>query len=384
MQLLTEKRWGPAAIRANASAACLAAGLCFSLAGCKQAAPASDATLALAVQTQLAADSALNGQPVQASVQGGVATLNGTVSNSAEKTIAGRDAAGVQGVREVMNNLSIGSAPGVVTAMAPAPVPLPAPVQRTPALVKPSAATSPARIDRRALPQARVPAPVERDNQAGGNAVATPSYSSLNTPPPPPPAPAPPAFRNVTVSAGSTIPVRVTETLDSATTQQGAAFSGVVASDVVVEGMVAIPAGSAVSGHVDAVQEAAHYKGASLLTVSLSSVTRRGEHIGLSTDPYSVEGKARGKNTAEKVGGGAAVGAILGGIFGGGKGAGIGAAAGGGLGAGANTITRGEQVQIPSESVVRFHLASPLSLRVRVDAGGHSADPGLQQHPPQS
>jgi hypothetical protein len=131
------------------------------------------------------------------------------------------------------------------------------------------------------------------------------------------------------------------------------------------------------------VQEAAHYKGSSLLTVELTSINRRGEKLAITTEPYSVEGKGRGKNTAEKVGGGAAVGAILGGILGGGKGAAIGAAAGGGVGAGANTITRGEQVQIPSESLIRFRLTNSLALKVptKNTESTTSTNPDLQQRP---
>ena len=130
---------------------------------------------------------------------------------------------------------------------------------------------------------------------------------------------------------------------------------------------------------MDAVQEAAHFKGSSLLTISLTSITRRGEHIAVASDPYSVKGKGRGANTAEKAGGGAAVGAILGGIFGGGKGAAIGAAAGGGVGAGSQAVTRGQQVQIESESVVRFHLSAPIAVKVRTDGGdSHGDQQGLQ------
>jgi hypothetical protein len=111
---------------------------------------------------------------------------------------------------------------------------------------------------------------------------------------------------------------------------------------------------------------------------------RHGEKIAINTDPYSVQGKGRGANTAAKVGGGAAVGAILGGIIGGGKGAAIGAAAGGGVGAGANTITRGEQVQIPSETLIRFNLTNTLSLRVPTngETENPTPNPTLQQHPP--
>jgi hypothetical protein len=111
------------------------------------------------------------------------------------------------------------------------------------------------------------------------------------------------------------------------------------------------------------VQEAAHYKGNALLSVELTNINPRGEHIPVSTDTFTKEGAGRGKNTAEKVGGGAAVGAILGGILGGGKGAAIGAAAGGGVGAGANTVTRGQQVQIPSETLVQFRLTNSIAVR---------------------
>ncbi len=109
-------------------------------------------------------------------------------------------------------------------------------------------------------------------------------------------------------------------------------------------------------------QDAAHFKGSSLLTITLTSVSVKGDRLPVSTDPYSLEGKGRGKNTAEKVGGGAVVGAILGGIFGGGKGAAIGAAAGGGVGAGANAVTKGQEVTIPSESIVRFKLTNSFSV----------------------
>jgi hypothetical protein len=175
---------------------------------------------------------------------------------------------------------------------------------------------------------------------------------------------------NVTIAAGTSIPVRITQTLDSASTQTGDKFTGVVASDIVEDGVVVLPQGTPVTGRVDEAKDAAHFKGSSLLSISLTSISRRGERIDVASEPYTKQGEGRGKNTAEKVGGGAAVGAILGGILGGGKGAAIGATAGGGVGAGANTITRGQQVQIQSESVVRFKLSNPIMVRVTTGGGG--------------
>ncbi len=70
-----------------------------------------------------------------------------------------------------------------------------------------------------------------------------------------------------------------------------------------------------------------------------------GRSYSIETDQYKREGSSRGKNTAAKVGVGAAIGAIIGGIAGGGKGAGIGAAAGGGLGGGVQPATKGQQIR---------------------------------------
>ena len=355
------------ATRALLAATALAVAL--SLSGCKSSAPAAptdDASLTAAVQSRIFGDDALKSEPINSSVQSGVATLNGNVSSEAARSLAAADAAQVAGIKTVVNNLSVQAAP---PAMSAAVVPPPPPVAPKKTLTpKPATKPKPASIVHESVP-ADVPPP---------QVAAAPPPPPQELPPPPPP----PAFRDITLQPDTTIPVRVTQTLDSATTQQGDSFSGTIATDIIIDGLVAIRQGTPVTGRVSAVQEAAHYKGNSLLTVELTSINRRGEKLAITTDPYSVEGKGRGKNTAEKVGGGAAVGAILGGILGGGKGAAIGAAAGGGVGAGANTITRGEQVQIPSESLVRFRLTNTLSLRVPTkNAESTPTNPDLQPRP---
>ncbi|MGD0443804.1 MAG: BON domain-containing protein, partial [Edaphobacter sp.] len=262
----------------------------------------------------------------------------------------------------------------------PPPTPAPAaPQPKQPSTIKPK----PAPVVRQAPPVE--PAP-EVATAPPAPSPAPPVEAPAPAPPPPPP---PPAFRNITVAPDTIIPIRITQTLDSATTQQGDLFTGTIATDVIVDNLVVIRQGTPVSGRVSAVQEAAHYKGSSLLTVELTSIDRRGEKIPVTTEPYSVQGKGRGANTAEKVGGGAAVGAILGGILGGGKGAAIGAAAGGGVGAGANTVTRGQQVQIASESLIRFKLTNTLALKVPTngETDNPASNPALQQRqanpPPQ-
>jgi hypothetical protein len=125
---------------------------------------------------------------------------------------------------------------------------------------------------------------------------------------------------------------------------------------------VALPRGASVTGRVIEAKDATHFSGSSMLSIELTGVDMKGQQISLVTAPYVQQGKGRGKNTAIKTGGGAALGAIIGGLAGGGKGAAIGAASGGGIGAGVNGVTRGEQVKIPAETLINFQLQSPVSV----------------------
>jgi len=354
-------------IFATARVASVALLLAAVLAGCKSTAPATDDTgLNTQVQSRLFSDQNLTGQAIQTSVSGGVVTLSGSVTSDTARIIASGDAGQVAGVKTVINNLVVQQpAPAPAVAAAPAPEPMPPTHDRDRDHDK-------ARKHSAAQPQ---PAPIVRNNPAPEPLPMPqpqPPAPVAQLQPPPPPAPAPPVVHNITLPAGTAIPVRITQTLDSATTQTGDKFTGAVASDIIVDGMVVLPQGTPVTGHVDEAKDAAHFKGSSLLTISLTSISHKGDRVQVATDPYSKQGEGRGKNSAEKVGGGAAVGAILGGILGGGKGAAIGAAAGGGVGAGANGVTRGQQVQIPSESVVRFKLSDPIILHVT--SGGNSGD----------
>jgi len=307
------------------------------ISGCKST--VDDTTLTTNVKAALAADPSISQQPIQETVQSGIVTLSGNVTDETASTVAAQDTAKVAGVKEVVNNLT-------VAGMAVAPT-----------ITSPAAPTEP-----------RLATPQEQQS------IAT------HQPLPPPPtysAPPPPAYRDITVPAGTSIPVRITQSLDSAVTQEGTPFSGIVTHEVVSDGLVVIPAGASVTGTVVAAHDAGHFKGNSLLSLQLTSLTRHAHAMPISTDAYTVEGKGRGENTAEKIGGGAAIGAVLGGIFGGGKGAAIGAGAGAGGGTLLQGATRGQQVVIPSESVIRFHLANSITVHTAEQPTG-PPEPGLQ------
>ena len=168
--------------------------------------------------------------------------------------------------------------------------------------------------------------------------------------------------KTVVLPEGTVIPIRMIDTLDSANAQPNQTFRGTLAGDLIGDGMIALPQGTTVVGRIVDAKDAAHFKGSALLSIELTAVETRGRSIPLVTDTYTKEGAGRGKNTAAKAGGGAALGAIIGALAGGGKGAAIGAVAGGGAGTAVNGVTRGQQVQIASESLVNFHLQSPVTV----------------------
>jgi hypothetical protein len=183
----------------------------------------------------------------------------------------------------------------------------------------------------------------------------------------------------VTLPAGTVIPIRMTDTLDSGKTQPNTVFHGSLAGDLIADGMVIARSGAPVTGRVIVAKDATHFAGSSELSIELTRIDTVDHPVDVVTDAYDKQGAGRGKNTAVKTGGGAAVGAILGGLLGGGKGAAIGAVTGGGVGAGVNGVTRGQQVQIPTETLVSFHLQSPVSVTTTKKVGDSRGGDGLQQ-----
>lgn len=358
------------ALLAAGAAAVLALSL---IAGCKSSQPAAptDQQLSSAIQSKIQGESALQGQNIQVSVSNGVATLSGNVIDDASRALAGNDSGNIPGVRTVVNNLTVQPQQ---QASAPAAAPAPAPA--------PESAPEPRHRDRSRRDRSRS----QPDEPAQREAYNPPPPMQQQAPPPPmqqqaPPPPPQPVVRRVTLPAGTEVPVILTEALDTKTAQPNDVFHATLAGDLMSNGVVALPRGASVLGQVVDAKEAAHFKGRAYISLDLTEVSAYGRHIDLQTDTFSKEGNARGKNTAEKSGGGALLGALIGGLAGGGKGAAIGAIAGGGAGAGVNAVTRGQEVQIPSESRLVFHLQAPVTLTVTIPPPGApvNPEPGLQQ-----
>ncbi len=343
--------------------------------GCKQQPASTDQQVASDVQAKIKGEQALSGQNIQVSVNSGIATLSGNVGDEASRALAGNDSGSVSGVKTVVNNLTVQAAPQAAAApaatAAPAPATAPAPPQR-------ASQDKQDKHRRRDRMHDEQPTPAPAPPQQTAETAPPPPVEA----PPPPPAPPKPVVKQVTLPAGTIVPVRITETLDSKTAQPNDVFHGSLAADLGTQGVIAIPHGVEVVGRVVDSHEAAHFKGAALLTLELTQLSAHGQKVTLVTDAYTKEGAARGKNTAEKAGGGAVLGAIIGGLAGGGKGAAIGGLAGAGAGTGVNAATRGQQVVIPTETLINFQLQSPITVTVTIPPTGAQTedvqDPKLQ------
>src|ERR1700744_6251076 len=184
-----------------------------------------------------------------------------------------------------------------------------------------------------------------------------------NPPPPPPPAAAPApqpqaavappaaplaAGSQVVIPAGQSLLIRMIDGVDSKTNNVGDIFHASLETDLNVNGTLVARKGTDVYGRLANAKGAGRLAGSSELQLELTRMGINGQDYPVVSSDYTMKGKGRGANTAEKVGGGAALGAIIGAIAGGGKGAAIGAGAGSAAGAGVNVITRGQQVKIRS------------------------------------
>ncbi|HET7871864.1 MAG TPA: hypothetical protein VFL42_05090, partial [Terriglobales bacterium] len=197
-------------------------------------------------------------------------------------------------------------------------------------------------------------------------ATTTSGSEVAQTAPPPPPPPQP---KKVTVPSGTSLSIRLIDTLDSEKNRVGDPFRATLNAPVVIDDEVVIPQDADVQGRVVDVKSAGRYAGAATLALELTTLSFNGKTYNLSTNQWTRETKGRGKSTAGKVGAGAAIGAIIGGIAGGGKGAAIGTIAGAGAGGGAATIGHGQQIHLGSEALLSFNLQN--SIVVTTQPGGN-------------
>ena len=187
-----------------------------------------------------------------------------------------------------------------------------------------------------------------------------------DTPAPPPESSLPdaPAAKippNV-IPAGTIISVRTVDEIDSGQDQAGQLFQASLAEPIIVDGKVLVAKDADVYGRLAEAKQSGTFTGRSQLRLELTGMVVNGQTIRVSTGEYEVIGKSRGASTAKRTVGGAALGAAIGAVADGGQGAAIGAAAGAAAGASSEIVTPGDQVRVPSETLLDFTLQHDVAL----------------------
>jgi len=232
----------------------------------------------------------------------------------------------VEGVKEVNDQMTV-----TVAQAEPAPEVTPAPV----------VARAPAPVRRAARPRPAAPAQQTTSTPVAMAVTAQPVAAA--TPPPPQP-------KVVEIPAGTTVSVRMIDSIDSETDRTGQIFRASLDAPVVVEDEIVVPAGTDVYVKLADARSAGRMTGRSELRLELVRMQFQGKSYTLASDEYEQVGTSRGKRTAGMVGGGAVIGAAIG--------AGVGAASGGGI----QAATKGKQIQIPSETKIDFRLIAPVTV----------------------
>lgn len=168
----------------------------------------------------------------------------------------------------------------------------------------------------------------------------------------------------VTVPAGTRILIRTIDSVDSREQTAGYRFTASLETNLLVGNVVVAPRGTKILGRLASAASAGRISGSSELTLELTDIVIDGTAYPLITSTYEIKGSGKGSNTAKDVIGGTGLGALIGGLAGGGRGAGIGALAGAAGGTAIAASRRGQQLSIPSESLLEFRLEQTLTIPV--------------------
>jgi hypothetical protein len=307
---------------------------CFLAVGCGPKAPSDDA-IKTDIQSKLYADATTKAANIAVDVKQGAVTLSGDVPSPDVEQEAMKVANSTAGVKNVSDQIKVEAA-----AANPAPAPG---GQQPPAYPPTSSAPAPAGTP---APAATAPAT---------EAAAAPAAAPAEPPPPPKPV-------HITIPAGTSFSVRMIDSIDSKVNTTGQTFRASLNSPMTRNGRTVIPSGEPVTVTLTNAKGAGRIKGSSELSVAVTSIEYHRQAFPVESNVNTSQGKGRGKQTAVRTGIGAAAGALIGGLAGGGKGAAIGSLAGGGAGVGFQALTHGEQVKIPSETVLSFTLSAPLTV----------------------
>jgi hypothetical protein len=360
-----------------------------------------DKAITTNIQAKLFGDPNLKTRDIRVDSRNGIVTLSGTVSTDLERSAVERIATQEDGVKKVVDILSVASQSsasaidGARTAQSAAPaqpatLPAVPPEQSAPEQSAPEkprhthqakavsdedkASSELQAYTNSVTPDAAVnPTPTPAPAPVPAAAALAPAASApaqvaaapaAPAPLPPAPAPAPKPQEHLTIPEGTVVTIRMIDNIDSTRNRSGEEFAASLDTPIVVgDRRVASRGADARVRLVDATS-AGHIEGRSELQLELINLTINNVPYATKSGYYEQHGASRGTRSAETIGGGAVLGALLGGILGRGKGAAIGSVAGAGAGTAVQVSTKGQQVKVPAETKLDFTLKDPVTVSI--------------------
>jgi len=219
-------------------------------------------------------------------------------------------------------------------------------------------------------PPAAAPGSAKASGTSDRTPVATSGAAEAPAPAPVAGRPVPGVFgasyHDVTIPAGTVLPVDLETSVGSDISRVEQPVSGRLRRALTVAGAEVLPAGTVVSGHVTAAQRPGKVKGRGLIAMRFTRLDTPGAGTtNISTATISRQAPATKQKDAMKIGAPAAAGAIIGGIVGGGDGAAKGAVIGGAAGTGYVLSTRGKEVRLGKGADLAVKLTAPVTVRVK-------------------
>lgn len=174
-----------------------------------------------------------------------------------------------------------------------------------------------------------------------------------------------PIVRTMTVPDNTVLDVTLDTSHASDTSRAEERVSGILASPVVVDGVMVIPSGATLLGYVTGAKESGKVKGRAELGLRFNRLRTGSVTYDIDTRPLYYVAESTKKEDAIKIGAGAAAGAVIGAITGGKKGAAIGTAIGGAGGTAVVLATEGDEIRLASGRKLKVSLTNPLTIRTK-------------------
>ena len=380
----------------------------------------SDAQVEANVLRALAGAPELATQSIKTTTVYGTVTLSGSVSDEASRVMAETLASKAVGVQKVVDELTLADRADGSSSQSPGAAPQ-ADTNQTQGST-PQLQSDGTMADGGQQGQNNGQAQAQYSQPNGQNGAVDPRYGPAGPPPdvqdsqnqgaqsaPPvyrqpyrgaPPAgytqqPAAPIYgaqeggKAVTIPAGALVRMRLVEGLTAKRIKAGTIFDGTVLNDVIADGEVAIPRGASVQGTIVVSNPSGAVGGKGQLALQLTSVSLSGRNYPIITDTWTHYGRDKTGQTVGSAIGLGGFGALIGAVAGGGAGAAIGAAAGVGAGIGTSAASGRNDVVIPPEAIISFHLVQPAGVTTvsqqemdRLGYGVQQANLQRRQPPP--